>query len=398
MTDVRYWVWLQLGLGAEADLKEILSFFDSPKDVYDSSVLEWAVCKGISPAKLDRLSETSLEDADNVINECHQNGWDIIPYDDERYPAQLREIQRPPAVLYVSGDINCLTDRLCIAAVGTRKASAYAMKAARYLAKGLAQCGAVIISGGALGVDSATHEGALEAGGKTVAVLGCGLKAEYLRANQKLRDSIVETGGALVTEYPPDVRADRTTFPQRNRIISGLSRGVIVVEAAAKSGSLITAEYARKQGRDIFAIPASILDPAFQGTNKLIDEGAFVATNPRAVLSRYTDEYYTLDISKAESMYQLSASRLGANAPEKKQLTFDTVSENRASDNALNEKAAALIGVNRSVYDALGDGMKTPDEIEEITGVSNRKILTALTVLEVQGLVCKAEGDRYSKV
>ena len=140
------------------------------------------------------------------------------------------------------------------------------------------------------------------------------------------------------------------------------------------------------------------MDPAFQGTNKLIDEGAFVATNPRAVLRHYAHEYYTLDMSKAESMYKLSDTKLGANAPEKKQLTFDTVSENRTSDNAANEKAAALVGLNRSVYDALGDGLLTPDEIEDLTGIPNIKIITALTVLEVQGLVRKAEGDRYSKV
>ena len=398
MTDLRYWVWLQLGLGADADINEILAFFKTPKEVYDSSVLDWAVCKGISPAKLDRLSEISLADADDIINECNNNSWDIIAYDDSRYPEQLKEIKHPPAVLYVSGDITCITDRLCIAEVGTRRASAYAMKAARYLAKGIAKCGAVIISGGALGVDSAAHEGALEAGGKTIAVLGCGLGAEYLRANQKLRDDIIASGGALITEYPPGVNADRTTFPTRNRIISGLSRGVIVVEAAEKSGSLITADYAKKEGRDIFAVPASIMDPAFQGTNKLIDEGAFVATNPRAVLARYAHEYYTLDMSKAETMYKLSEAKLGANAPEKKQLTFDTVSENREGDNAANEKAAALVGVNRSVYDALGDGLLTPDEIEDITGIPNIKIITALTVLEVQGLVRKAEGDRYSKV
>ena len=237
MTDLRYWVWLQLGLGADADIHEILSFFKTPKEVYDSSVLDWAVCKGISPARLDRLSEISLADADEVINECHNNAWDIIAYDDERYPAQLKEIKHPPAVLYVSGDIGCITDRLCIAEVGTRKASAYAMKAARFLAKGIAKCGAVIISGGALGVDSAAHEGALEAGGKTIAVLGCGLASEYLRANQKLRDDIIASGGALLTEYPPGVNADRINFPARNRIISGRSSPPIMLKKRGATSS-----------------------------------------------------------------------------------------------------------------------------------------------------------------
>ena len=397
MSALKYWIWLQLGLGAEADIKSILNDFGSPKGVYDASVLEWTVCSGITSAKLDKLANASLDDAVAIINECEAKGWSIISYDDERYPEMLREIDRPPAVLYVSGDIDCLKDRLAIGMVGTRKASEYSLKAAEYLAKGMAKCGAVIVSGGALGVDSASHKGALEAGGLTVAVLGCGLGADYLRANESLRNKIVENGGALITEYPPRTRADKTTFPVRNRIISGLSAGVIVVEAAEKSGSLITAESALRQGRDIFAVPSSIFDKAFQGTNKLIEEGAFVATSPLAVLRRYADDYYTLDLSKVESMYEISKVRLGANAPTKKQLTFDTISENRASDNARQEKAVQLTGNEKTVYDAIGDSLITPEEIEFETGLNSVSIMTALTVLEVKGLIRKAEGDRYSR-
>ncbi len=395
MTDLHYWLWLQLGIGADADIKNILEHFASPKEVYDSSVLDWAVCDALSPARIDRLTRVSLDDADEIINECNKNGWDIITLDDERYPDNLKDISRPPAVLYVCGNIECLQDRLAVGMVGTRKAAEYSQRAAQYLAKGIAECGAVIISGGALGVDSASHEGALEAGGLTVAVLGCGLGSDYLKSNKQLRSDIVDSGGALITEYPPYTKADKTTFPTRNRIISGLSRCVIVVEAAKKSGSLITADFAHRQGRDVFAVPASIFDPAFQGTNMLIDEGAYVATSPLAVLRRYADEYYTLDLSKVRTMYKISENKYGANAPESKQIDFDSVS--RTEDSERQDKAAALIGVNRTVYDSLGGDLLTPDEIEDKTGLSNIQIITALTVLEVQGLVRKAEGDRYAR-
>ena len=397
MTDLHYWIWLQLGLGAGADIKSVLSEFASPQGVYEASVLEWSQCDAFTSAKVKKLTEVTLEDADAVINECYGHGRSIITYEDEGYPSLLREIDRPPAVLYVDGDIDCLYDRLAVGMVGTRKASAYSLKAAEYLAKGIAKCGAVIISGGALGVDSASHRGALDGGGKTVAVLGCGLGTDYLKSNESLRREIVQSGGALITEYPPETRADKTTFPMRNRIISALSTALIVVEAAEKSGSLITAEHARKQGRDIFAVPASIFDPAFQGTNKLIDEGAYVATSPLSVIRRYADEYYTLDLSKAESMYKISETNYGANAPQKKQLTFDSVSENREADNQQQNKINALVGVNKTVYEALGDGLVSSEEIENITGLSNIKISAALTVLEIQGLVKKAEGDRYAK-
>ena len=130
MTDKRYWVWLQLGIGAEADIKAILSEYKTPEGVYNATIIEWKNDGSLSSARIDRLSELSLEDADRIIDECNNNSWDIITYDDERYPEMLRDIPKPPAVLYVSGDIGCLKDRLAVSMVGTRKASSYSLKAA----------------------------------------------------------------------------------------------------------------------------------------------------------------------------------------------------------------------------------------------------------------------------
>ena len=260
MTDKRYWIWLQQCLGEGAGFKEIIEDFENPQRLYESNILEWRMSPALNPKQVERLSKKNLDIADRIINDCNQYGWLIITYDDERYPQRLREISNPPAVLYVDGSLGDFDSLAMIAIVGTRKASTYALKAAHIMAKGIALCGGAIVSGGALGVDSAAHRGALEAGGITYAVLGCGFKTNYLMENEELRYRIKTSGGALITEYPPFTAATKFSFPMRNRIISGLSLGVLVVEAGEKSGSLITANLAAEQNRDIFAIPASIFD------------------------------------------------------------------------------------------------------------------------------------------
>ena len=212
------------------------------------------------------------------------------------------------------------------------------------------------------------------------------------------RREAVSTGGAVVTEFPPHTTADRTTFPIRNRIISGLSRGIIVVEAAAKSGSLITAKEAEKQGRDVFAVPSPIFDNAFQGTNMLIENGAYVATSPMAVLGRYAGEYRTLNLDSVSTMYELSKSKFGANAPEPAQISFDSTPDTREKSVELQTKAASLVGTMKKIYDAIGDGLVTSEEIENTTGISSKLVFSQLTVLEIMGLVKKSDGDRFSRI
>ena len=172
------------------------------------------------------------------------------------------------------------------------------------MAKGITEAGALVVSGGALGIDTYSHLGALACGGKTVAVLGNGLGNNYLKANEGLRNMIKQSG-ALVTEYQPNVSANRTSFPMRNRIISGLSLGILVVEAGVKSGSLITANLAIEQNRDVYAVPASIFSSDFSGTNKLISDGARLAINPVNVVEAYENDYPTLDLSKIRTANEI---------------------------------------------------------------------------------------------
>ena len=225
-----YWVWLQSALGAGARIKEIIEYFGGAKAVYNAGETEWKMSPVFVPRQVEHLKNTPLDVAEDILTVCRLNSWQILTPEDAAYPQRVYEIENPPAALYVSGTLPDIDSSVVIGIVGTRKASDYAVKAADVMSRGISRLGAVVVSGGALGVDTAAHNAALLSGGKTVAVLGCGLGTNYLMENKPLRDAIA-ANGALVTEFPPFTKASRYTFPIRNRIISALSLGVLVVEA-----------------------------------------------------------------------------------------------------------------------------------------------------------------------
>ena len=394
--NLRYWLWMQKALGEGAHIKNILEDFGSAKRLYDSNILEWKMSASLVSKQINRLEQTDINSVDEIIYTCENNGWSIIDYDDERYPQRLKEIYNPPCVLYVDGELGDIDNLALIGIVGTRKASEYAVKVTHIMSRGIAECGAVVVSGGALGVDTAAHKGALAAGGKTIAVLGCGLGTDYLNENKPLRE-MIKNNGALVTEYPPFTRAGRTTFPMRNRLISGLSLGVLVVEAGIKSGSLITANYALEQGRDVFAVPSSVLSVDFAGTNKLIDDGAIVATKPSQILALYSEKFDSIDISKVRSVDELMRDERGKDANVKKEdkLSFDNLEENRTKRLEREKKALKLTGDVRAVYQCLDDTFLHIDAIIEKTGLTSQKAAASITRLEVMGLVQSASGKRY---
>lgn len=389
-----YWVWLQSALGEGARIKEIIDDFGSAKAIYDANIIEWKMSPSLVPKQINRLENTSIETARKIIYTCNQNGWDIITYDDINYPERLRQISNPPAVLYIDGTLP--DSEIYIGIVGTRKASDYAIKSADVMSRGIAQCGAIVVSGGALGVDSAAHRGAVMCGGKTVAVLGCGLGTNYLAENKSLRD-IIKANGALVTEYPPFTKASKYTFPLRNRIISGLSLGVLVVEAGLKSGSLITANLALEQNRDVFAIPCSILSEEYAGTNRLIDDGAYVATKPSDLLAPYAEQY-GIDLSAVKSVSQLMEDTKDKSANikiHKNNLSFENLKESRQKREVRQKASASLSGNSRKVYDVLTDKFMHIDIIAENSGLSSSAVLSALTALEIADLAESAGGKRY---
>ncbi len=398
-SDKRYWLWLQMCLGEGALFKEIIEEFGSVEKLYNSNILEWRMSSSLTSKQIDNLQKYKLNDTERIIYDCENNNWNIITFDDEKYPDRLREIDNPPAVLYVDGKMPDFDNLVSIGMVGTRKASSYAIKVTHIMSKAVGLCGAVVVSGGALGVDTAAHKGALSADAQTVAVLGCGLGASYLNENKALRSQIKDSG-ALISEYPPFTGATRYTFPMRNRIISGLSLGVLVVEAGVKSGSLITARYANEQGRDVFAVPSSILDVNFAGTNKLIDDGAVVATSPMRLLEGYCETYgHCMDISKMKTVRELlfDDRDKGANLPEKKQVSFDSIVKDRKQRVEKEQISLSLKGDEKLVFDLLDDSFITIDTLIEKSNLESKRVLIALTMLEMKGIVKSASGKRYRK-
>lgn len=207
-----------------------------------------------------------------------------IKINDIKYPEQLKNIYEPPKRLYVLGNIEILHNT-SIAIIGSRKFTEYGKNVALKLAKELSEKGIVIVSGLAKGIDSYAHIGTLNNKGKTIAVLGSGIKEIYPKENIELAKMIIRNGGCIISEYSPDTKPDKMNFPKRNRIISGLSKGVVIVEATEKSGALITADYALEQGRDVFAIPGDIFNKNYVGTNKLIQDGAKLITSYDDILN-----------------------------------------------------------------------------------------------------------------
>ena len=399
MSDVLYWIWLQHCIGCARCFDNVLDYFGSIEAFYESNYLQKKCCPELNDNMIRKSEEFTLNDAKKIVDKCKKNGWSIITYEDSEYPVKLKNIYNPPAVLYVSGNLPDIDNVLTFGSVGTRKASPYALKASKVIAKGVARCGGVVVSGGALGIDTASHEGALEGGGKTVAVLGCGLGANYLMSNADLRRRIA-ANGALISEYPPGTQASKYTFPARNRIISGLSDAVFVAEAGIKSGSLITASFAADQGRDIFVLPSSIFDTGFNGTNKLIEDGAVPVTSMNVILSDYKEKYRTLDISKAASFEELLSDEYKErDIPFEKdeQLSFDKIDEHRDNQDKMAQTAAKISGNEKAVYYALTDGYTDIDSIAARANLDMKDVLMSLTMLELDGLAEAGIGKRYRK-
>lgn len=399
MSDKRYWIWLQLCLGAGKRFSPIIEYFGSVENVYNSNYLQRKACPLIKDKLLDRMEETDISKADEIIELCKNNDWQIITFEDDEYPKKLKNIYDPPAVLYVSGEMPDVDNMMTLGVVGTRKASPYALNCARVVSKGIARCNGIIVSGGALGVDTASHEGALSANGKTIVVLGCGLACNYLSTNNDLRRK-ASMSGAVISEYPPDTPATKFTFPLRNRIISGLSDGVYVVEAGDRSGSLITASYATDQSRDLFATPASIFDEGFNGTNRLIEDGAIPVTSIKAIVSHYTQRYKTLDTTGLATIRELLNDEYADKTiPDEleEQLTFENIGEHRQARSEIDRKASMLKGNEKAVFDALSDDFTDTDTICAKSGLSVHIVLMSLTMLELDGLAEAGMGKRYRK-
>lgn len=383
----KYWIWLSDIMGAGARVEDIFSYFSSAREVYEADRTQRIVSGVFSRRQIDALDTVSLKRAENAIEICEKNGWKIYTPEDSEYPELLHRLPDRPLVLFVDGDISCLNDRIAVGVVGTRNPSYESIAVARKICADMAAKGAVTVSGGALGIDSAAHEGAIEGGGKTVCVMGCGLGSSYLRENEPLRREIARNG-ALITEYLPFTEATRYSFPARNRIISGVSHGVLVIEAGEKSGSLITARRAVEQGREVFAVPGSILTSAYTGVNRLIRDGAKVATCADDILSSFALMYpERLNLSKNAVLNETETEIILENAVKQKVKESSARLKKTAPD--------TLDSDAKAIYELFGTEPIHADELCVMSGLPVSKVLSALMMLEFEGLVEAAEGKNY---
>ena len=398
---VEYWIWMQNGLGAGARTDELLAYFKTPEEMYKAGEYEWRLSGLLTAKKIEQLKNSTFEKITDIIKECRQKGYKIITPDDNLFPDRLKNLSDMPLVLYGTGDCSVMNDTVSIGMVGTRNASNYGIETAQKLSFLLALSGATIVSGGALGIDSEAHAGAMLAKGRTLAFLGCGLSVNYLMENAPLRRAIARYG-AVVTEYSPFTSASRTTFPTRNRLISGVSLGVVVVEAGVKSGSLITANFALEQGKDVFAVPGDIVRSSFDGTNHLIKNGAKPVFTAEDVLSEYEYLYGDLlDLSNSKVNvasvpyvdYRKKKPAIQVKQVEKEQpIKTEKISVEKIERKALPEDMSEEAKI---VYSVLNENGVHIDDIVRETNLKMNIVLSSLTELELLDFVQLENGKKY---
>lgn len=370
---LEYAVWLaeRPHCGPELRLR-LLDHFGTAEAVWKAKKEDYRLIEGVGKRQLDALSQKGMEHAQIILRDCAKQDIRVLSIEDEAYPLPLRDLEDAPTVLYVRGTLPDWSRTVAIGIVGTRKATPYGRGASRWLSSHLAHAGCVIVSGMALGIDGEANRGALEADGQTIAVLGCGADICYPPSHKKLMEDILKHG-AVVTEYPPGTEPHKFHFPMRNRIISGLSRGVIVIEAPKKSGALITADRALDQGRDVFAVPGNINSPQSAGVNRLLREGAAeLVTCAADVLAHYPEESKRLVPTRT--------------APPRKRTPAEEPSvPDRQPSGPSN--GVALAEEEQAVLTAIAQGANCTDAIIEATELSASKVLTSLTMLEINGYI-----------
>lgn len=372
MDSLIYWVWLGNLPGIFSNkITALMEHFESIEEIYKAA--DYKNIPGISRGDALILGSKDLSHAKEIIEKINKLGAYILTYDDIDYPDELRKIDSPPYVLYLKGE-KLSWDRLfAIGVVGTRRCTAYGAKAADNLCFDLAARGITIVSGMARGIDSAAARAALRAGGKTIAVLGSGINVIYPPENRELMEEI-EKSGTVMTEYPPGSQPMAHHFPERNRIISGLSKGVLVIEAPLKSGALITANYALEAGRDLFAVPGEIFKDNSKGTNLLIKQGARIVSSAMDII-----EEYPADIEKLVP------------AEEKPEEPVNNIRRITIDD----EKYQALDKKEQSVISLLIEKNMHIDDISVHTGIDIGELNAMLPMLEMLGLIRKLPGDNY---
>ena len=395
---IRYWVWLSTVLDAGSlHLKSLLEKYQNPLAIYKLPIAELQQSYLVSANELKRFCNKNLDKADKIINECEETGIRIISYDNPNYPTQLKNIQNPPTCLYVKGKLQDLSKLPIVCIVGSRKISEYGKMVAWSLSARLASGNLAILSGGAMGGDTEVHEGTLAVGGRTIAVLPCGINYNYLKTNDFLRRVICDSG-CLISELPPDTPLYKNAFQLRNRLLSGLSLGVVVVEAPARSGTLITAKYALEQGRDVFVVTGRPDDKNYAGSNSLLRDGAKPVFDACDIFEEYLYDYPNIiDVDKAKNAKLNELYRVLHSPPmplnnvltEKTNLKSET-------DKKIKKNIDESLPKNvKIVYNYIDTDLFTVDDLLGC-GLAFEEVLSSVTQLELFGYIKAVPGGRYS--
>ena len=411
MKNDKYWIWLQSVVGAGRQTADILSFYKDAKSIYDLGLDELRESGLFTSFQLAKAKDHDLSSAEKIISDCEENHWKIINFEDADYPAALRKISDFPLGLYVDGDEKLLNNAVFIGVIGTRKPSQYGIDVAYTFTRGLVEGKAVIVSGGALGIDSVAHNTAIECGGKTILILGNGLGDNYMPQNKETRKAVAMFG-ALVSEFPPFTPPTRNSFLMRNRITAGLCNGVLVIEAGERSGTLSTARKAFKYQKDVFVVTGDVKGPNFLGAHELVKEGANVVFSSDDILTLYgyevrnKESFYFSSYANnvfegiddfpygknAENEDSIEKTKESSAKPRKKKVKE---TKTKAKKKTETKDISFLDKTQRSVYDAICRGNTTLDDIAKSTNTIIREILTALTILEINDLVELSAGNEY---
>lgn len=377
-----YMIWLQAVMGAGSiRAVKALERFGSAEAVYAADIKEKSGSGIFTQSELNRMRKYKLSSAKEVIADCHSYRTEIITLVDRRYPKCLASIENPPLVLYVNGTFPDFDSTPAVCIVGPRKVSEYGKKAAYSLGLRLAAAGITVVSGGAVGADYYAHAGALKSGGKTVLVMACGIGSGYLMKNEPLRQRVAQAG-CIISEYPPETKVTRFSFPVRNRIMSALALSTVVVEAPEKSGALITANHALEQGREVFVIPGSPNSEDYAGSNALLRDGARPLLDASDIFNEYIPKFPDkIDI---------------ANAYKKRENVSKTEKTEKMPENGKKILNETLSKEAKIVYNHLDKHKFYPEEITG-TGLDSQQLLAALTELEIELLIRALPGGCYEK-
>lgn len=386
MSNLKYWLWLagRRGLAGQNAMR-VLERFGSPEQVYFAGPAEYRQVPGLPESVRQALADKSLDEADRILSDCDRLGIALMTLQDADYPERLAAIHQPPLVLYRKGRQVAFDEEAAIAIVGTRGATGYGIRTASRLAEELTRRGALVVSGMAQGIDAAALRGALKAGGPVVSVLAGGLDIIYPRENRDLYEEVAARG-TLLSEYPPGTEHRGVQFPIRNRILSGLSLGVIAVESKRVGGTMHTVGHALDQNREVFAVPGPVDALYSEGTNLLIQEGAAkLILSAADVICEFADLY--------PDRLRVTAPDEGEETPETEEKVVDRLPPLEYIDwiDCKNK----LTADQQAVLLALGEKRLRVDDLVELTQIPARQVLSALTILQVQGYAAEEPGKRF---